>query len=855
MAGNTLERPLFKRGPQGDMRVAAGVGGIKNLWEYPYNIWKYGMKNVWPFHKGGDQLDFFQYGAHTPETKVDIMPTHGGGTLDKTTNIKTTPIDVRKRYDINPNIWGQDVDAYHYANPEWTSPGKKPNAPVFETSPQRVETDLYGNTTTVGGETKINWGNIYNAPLTNFGSIKKRWGMMKPEQKKAIIKNVMFGTTAYAIAPDWLKGTPEWSEVQAGEIDQTLEDQGLPKPALSYTEATAWGPEGDPSVVMAGMEEFAQISDEEIQQKKEELKKEQEILDPTGTGMDTPAGMPGGFAPGVEEEAANLGASDEVLGGEGVGLYDILTDYLSQDSEVSAKGIEETKAELKSLMGDESKMMNTMMLLQLGLSMMSGETTKPGLGGFLEVASKAGKEVLPIAMQNLANQSKQDKELALAAYDIVREEQQTKKKRLSDIQDYYMENLIKKEFETETTGGEPKGTLRTVMKKNVIETPDGQSYVSWSPIDQVFDKGERAQYYLNLQRYGNEDMGIKVGDIRIASDMDEAATSAGNDPFQGDLTKSQRGEHLALASVFEAALPDAINIQMNPKFGLYSGNFPTGGAGSLGKWARTTWREAKQLANELGVPPWMIPFTESMGGASMAALDVQVKKGMVFSGSQANAISETGEEDIYRGEAMGPDGVMVEGDWATATYVSNLISNPNLDVVEQLQNRMGFLAARLKQPTGRLLADTIRRSIDEVKMLGLGSGDPEQVSHRLHQFTKDLYQQYVKHSLLGGSRITQSWAVDPGIYGQDRVTIKDYQDSYYGFIGGSGNSPNLPIDMSWVQVNDKLQSSAPAHSSTSGATIDATGSIPWFDLMNKWLPNSDQTFGTTTGEKSYTGAQ
>ena len=54
MAGETLNRPLFKRGPQGDIRVAAGAGGIKNLWEYPYKFWKYGARNVWPWHKGGD---------------------------------------------------------------------------------------------------------------------------------------------------------------------------------------------------------------------------------------------------------------------------------------------------------------------------------------------------------------------------------------------------------------------------------------------------------------------------------------------------------------------------------------------------------------------------------------------------------------------------------------------------------------------------------------------------------------------------------------------------------------------------------------------------------------------------------
>ena len=138
--------------------------------------------------------------------------------------------------------------------------------------------------------------------------------MMNPDQKKAIIRNFAVGTTAYTMAPDWIKGTPEWREVQAEEIDETLEEQGLPKPALSYEEATTWGPEGDPGIVMAGMEEFAQISDEEINKKKEELKKEEEILSPTGTGVDGPVDM--GFAPGVKKEAADLGASKEVLGDE-----------------------------------------------------------------------------------------------------------------------------------------------------------------------------------------------------------------------------------------------------------------------------------------------------------------------------------------------------------------------------------------------------------------------------------------------------------------------------------------------------------------------------------------------------------
>jgi len=485
-------------------------------------------------------------------------------------------------------------------------------------------------------------------------------------------------------------------------------------------------------------------------------------------------------------------------------------------------------------------MMNTMMLMQLGLSLMSGETRKSGLAGFMEVAGKAGKEILPIAMQNLKDKSKMEKELALAAYDIVREERAAKTSRMTDIQDFYIKEMIKKEFE----GNEPKGTLRTVMKKNVITLPDGQEYTSWTPIDQVFDKGERAAYYMDMSRTGNEEFGVMPGDIRISSDLDAAAASAGNDPYQGDLTASQRGEHLALASVFEAALPDALNIQMNPQYGLYSGNLATGTAGGIEKWLRTAARESKQLADNLGIP-WLSDYFENTGNASLASLDVQMNKGMIFSGSMSNKASSysTGDEDLYVGEGMGPDGVMMQGEWATDTYVKNLINNPTLDIAEQMQNRMGFLAARLKQPTGRLLADTIRRSIEEVKMLGLGAGDPTQVSHRLHQFTKDLYQQYVKHSLLGGTHITQSWAVDPNVYGKNRITIKDFQDGYYNFIGGSQNSPNLPIDMSWIQINGKIKSSAPAYSGTADDSIDVTGPVNFFQLYEKYNPGGNQTFG------------
>ena len=71
----------------------------------------------------------------------------------------------------------------------------------------------------------------------------------------------------------------------------------------------------------------------------------------------------------------------------------------------------------------------------------------------------------------------------------------------------------------------------------------------------------------------------------------------------------------------------------------------------------------------------------------------------------------SGVNDIWHGTAEGPNGQMIEGDFATEQYVRSLTDNSLYDIEEQLTNMMGFLEARLKQPTGRLLADTIRSSI------------------------------------------------------------------------------------------------------------------------------------------------
>lgn len=127
-------------------------------------------------------------------------------------------MDINKRYDIEPRISGSgETDIYG-------------NTRTVETdlfgNTTTVETDMYGNTRTV--DTKINWGNIYNAPFTNFESIKKsikkRWGTMSSEQKLSIVLNVVVPTcTTYDQFPDWMKNDPLIMEIKE-ELQQINSD-------------------------------------------------------------------------------------------------------------------------------------------------------------------------------------------------------------------------------------------------------------------------------------------------------------------------------------------------------------------------------------------------------------------------------------------------------------------------------------------------------------------------------------------------------------------------------------------------------------------------------------------------------
>ena len=194
MAGDTLTRPLFQN------RVHAKTGGLKGLYNLLFGI--------------GKQGEMFKYGPDVPVTSIDD--------LGQTKTINTQTVDPKKRFDVETNIYGQPIDDTFYNIGPKLKTEKSKISPLIETTPPRTETDLFGNTTTVGGSTKVNWGNLYNAPFTNFGTIKQRWSNMPKDQRKKVVRNVLATGTAWTMLPDWMKSTPAAQEVKAEKDKQEI---------------------------------------------------------------------------------------------------------------------------------------------------------------------------------------------------------------------------------------------------------------------------------------------------------------------------------------------------------------------------------------------------------------------------------------------------------------------------------------------------------------------------------------------------------------------------------------------------------------------------------------------------------
>jgi hypothetical protein len=424
------------------------------------------------------------------------------------------------------------------------------------------------------------------------------------------------------------------------------------------------------------------------------------------------------------------------------GLANGATNYAEQQNidQIDMEKVQAIKEQLNELVGDPTRSDNINLLMQLGSALMTGKTLRGGLSGFFDVAGQAGLQILPQMLAISDRQNTRDQELALAAFQLVQE---------ANNQD--------------PDWGPGKGTMVYPHQIHYKMKEDGTGY----------ELDENNQYIPQ----GYTPIGTGFGfskDLQSKSMMDinavltskglpplytllDAATTGETGAFgafgvgePGAETGSQRDESEKYARVLERGLPDIANMlayitTYNPN-GTFNSDKYIGPLGIAFEKTREFLAPWEQIAS---MAPWMgNDESEVMG--SMAKNYQEAFK-QVDEYWMQNMDTDNGRlVDVESLDKLNNDGTFTDRDglYAGQTYTyrdqagnlrtgqtqvgdvyetplslklkigaqSNPWDNSNIGLMEQYKNQIGMVVARYKQPTGRLLADTIKDSKDDIDL-------------------------------------------------------------------------------------------------------------------------------------------
>jgi len=423
-----------------------------------------------------------------------------------------------------------------------------------------------------------------------------------------------------------------------------------------------------------------------------------------------------------EEENKNVNSMDNNATSDFTGADKASTD-LSNDPDIadyidndSVQRINNYKDVIKQFLGESSggdKLQQTALLLQLGTALMSGRTDQPGLRGFFDVVGQAGAQTAPMLFQMGIEKQKADREINAAALDLYFSQMD----KMSDRSGPYVQ--VYQNYKTNADGslaigqdGQPIKLekplrLMTVKRTSPEETKFYELNKNYGMnLFEFVEAGEGAGAYgLSYpdQLTVNKDLGSDANaQIKYANYVQRGLIPLANEILpmiidRPDLigASGEFGKIVGpLAEVFEEFTGSVVA-------GDFDSSDPTGGGFAVRESSNGT----------MNIDNVEIP--------------VFIDKENKYGGNGLN-------QDRY-GAALedGGYGVDVDGNPARAYVVADsftklLQSGGERSVLETFETTLGLMLARDRQPTGRMLADVLRRSFADVKLTGIGNRTTDQ---------------------------------------------------------------------------------------------------------------------------------
>jgi len=415
----------------------------------------------------------------------------------------------------------------------------------------------------------------------------------------------------------------------------------------------------------------------------------------------------------------------------------------------SLRRIEGYKDVIRQIMGDGDegqKMQSLAMLLQVGSALMSGKTDQPGLSGFFDVVGQAGMQMAPTLFQMGVEKGKADREIGAAALNMYMSELDKMNDRSGPFTVVY-ENIYKENDKGEMMfdrNGDPilqdRQRLQTFYRKspeiqNLMDINSQLGYDRFTFIDTTASKE-----------------GIKV-----------SAPGGGQATFK---TPAQMDQQLKYAKYLKRTLDTMANFIMptiienrdtvlgaigeagrffGPKVALFNQIMNAAVTSGSGGDMKDFERQVGDYAKENTVPERADYLMDTPNGKVGVWLDHANKYGE----NEGARYSDDGKTMLDPGKAA---------EYVTWDSMKMILENPDRSALMTFETTLGLALARDRQPTGRMLADVLRRSFAETKMTGFGDSvytSPEQVIEGFTFIYNQLYNNML--SALEGAEYTSDY--------------------------------------------------------------------------------------------------
>ena len=439
--------------------------------------------------------------------------------------------------------------------------------------------------------------------------------------------------------------------------------------------------------------------------------------------------------------------------------------------------IEGYKDVIRQIMGsgDEGQNMQSMaMLMQLGSALMSGKSMDRGLKGFMDIIGQAGMQTAPTLFQMGVEKGKADREIGAAALNM------------------YMSELDKAQDRSGPFSVAYENVYKTNDKGELMYNDNGDPIVDGRRrVGTYYRNSPEIQNLMNINSQLGFDKFTFIDTTATKEGIAAGAPGGGSAQFVG---KEARDAQLKYAKYLKRGLDtmaDYIMPLLIEKKGLVSGALEQTGryiapkvalfneifneavlSGSGGNM-KDFQNEQLALAEDLTVPE-SAEYTVDMGGQKVG---IFLDRGNKYGRNEGAKYAEDGVTLIDAG---------TPAEYVTWDSMKMMLKNPDRSALMTFETTLGLMLARDRQPTGRMLADVLRRSFAETRLTGFGDSvytDPDQVIEGYTFIYKQLYNNMI--DALDGAGYTSDYELSQSkglTYAPDAFKVKGidkFKNSYY----------------------------------------------------------------------------